>query len=380
MRKVGVVAVAVLFVSLALTGCLSLDDDRGFDPSSISAPVITYVEQVNNTLPTPMSSFSPAYGMSLSWSITEDIFAGYGGVLDLNLENTNPTGRLYIYGFGIEWVDGPSYFRNCSVYVSHGKEVNLGLLTFGAPSSGPNAYRLVVNLAASNAAGTAWYDLGSVPQDKTQSVSVKKLGTEIDYSVAGNLIEYYDRVNSRVSFTAAASVAEAVREAQPGTYSILQVAEAYEWVHRNIEYTLDGSGDHWQSAEETLRLGTGDCEDHAILMASIIGAMGGSARVNIIEEHAFPTVFVGTTAAHMSQVRDALASYYGLDPASFKVSYLKDDLGYWLVVDTTGFPYAGGIPAQSKPTSSSGEWCIQSSYLYPIDATGTTGGGFLGLF
>ena len=50
------------------------------------------------------------------------------------------------------------------------------------------------------------------------------------------------------------------------------------WVHENIAYVTDmesqGTSNRWQTPYETLRLGTGDCEDMAILLASILGHLG----------------------------------------------------------------------------------------------------------
>lgn len=71
----------------------------------------------------------------------------------------------------------------------------------------------------------------------------------------------------------------------------------------------------------------------------------------------------------MERVEEAIASYYGLPAEQLTASYLVDDMGYWLVIDTTGFPYAGGIPAQSG-RSTDGGWSMNSDYLYAIDATG----------
>jgi hypothetical protein len=41
------------------------------------------------------------------------------------------------------------------------------------------------------------------------------------------------------------------------------------WIYDTIEYKLDTS-DHWQTPEETLTLGTGDCEDMALLYINIL--------------------------------------------------------------------------------------------------------------
>ncbi len=62
-------------------------------------------------------------------------------------------------------------------------------------------------------------------------------------------------------------------------YSERRLAEvAKRWVTTNIHYTLDsevhGCDDYWQTPYQTLRLGTGDCEDMAILYLSICEALG----------------------------------------------------------------------------------------------------------
>jgi len=51
-----------------------------------------------------------------------------------------------------------------------------------------------------------------------------------------------------------------------------------DWVAANIEYKTDeeqwGVGEYWQTSEETLSLGSGDCEDFAILLCTLLRAYG----------------------------------------------------------------------------------------------------------
>ena len=82
-------------------------------------------------------------------------------------------------------------------------------------------------------------------------------------------------------------------------------------------------------------------------------------------------MYIGSTAADLLKAKQSLGSFYGLQASEYKMTYLTDDTGYWLVVDTTGFPYAGGLPAKSGPTSADGQWTVLSSYLVSIDVTGT---------
>ena len=55
-----------------------------------------------------------------------------------------------------------------------------------------------------------------------------------------------------------------------------------DWVADRIDYVSDskkwGVYDRWQTAEETLSLGTGDCEDFAILLCSLLRAYGIDAE------------------------------------------------------------------------------------------------------
>jgi hypothetical protein len=111
----------------------------------------------------------------------------------------------------------------------------------------------------------------------------------------------------------------------------------------------------------------------------VLGAISDLPR--LIERHAFPTVFVASNYSDLMKVKQSLASYYGVDNSTYRMSYLVDEHGYWLVIDTTGFPYAGGLPTNSVPVSADGNWTMQSSYIHRIDATGTTASvGFFGLF
>jgi hypothetical protein len=51
-----------------------------------------------------------------------------------------------------------------------------------------------------------------------------------------------------------------------------------DWVAANIEYKTDeeqwGADEYWQTPEETLYLRTGDCEDFAILLCTLLRAYG----------------------------------------------------------------------------------------------------------
>lgn len=63
-----------------------------------------------------------------------------------------------------------------------------------------------------------------------------------------------------------------------GSTGVQVLGSVTEWIHDSIDYESDPQGfltdDRWQMPGETLRLGTGDCEDMAILGASVMSALG----------------------------------------------------------------------------------------------------------
>jgi predicted transglutaminase-like cysteine proteinase len=54
-------------------------------------------------------------------------------------------------------------------------------------------------------------------------------------------------------------------------------------VNLTITYLGEGSVDNWQRPAETLKLGTGDCEDYAILKIAILRAYGIDARFTVVD-------------------------------------------------------------------------------------------------
>ena len=167
----------------------------------------------------------------------------------------------------------------------------MGPLYFAGPgASGPATLEVIVNLWASSNNGEMWSDKGEV---LVLTVDFEVLPEEQlrEWEVERNPLNYYNKVNGLVDFEVVEDMTEEVQEAAPGNYSLMQIIEAYELVRSDISYLID-EDNHWQSPSETLELGTGDCEDHAILLASLLTALGGNCRVNLIAGHAFASAGV----------------------------------------------------------------------------------------
>jgi hypothetical protein len=139
----------------------------------------------------------------------------------------------------------------------------------------------------------------------------------------------------------------------PGPYNIGQICMiwyglAYSWSYvndpRGIEYVA--------KAEDSARLLAGDCDDFAVLMASMIESVGGSARLigayRQNAAHMFAEVYIG----HTQQEANLAANYIGsLDQlrqyGAKQLHYRTDKDGCWLNLDwSAGYP--GGPYFQSE--------------------------------
>ncbi|VVC04419.1 Transglutaminase-like superfamily protein [Candidatus Bilamarchaeum dharawalense] len=133
----------------------------------------------------------------------------------------------------------------------------------------------------------------------------------------------------------------------PGAFSINQILDVYDWVHSNVFYQ-NVPISMWPPyyPNETLKTGSGDCKNQAVLIASMIEAIGGSARVLYIPEcrHAFAEVYVGDDAdtdalnnavwAHYPQASDKEIHWHTSKNAN-------DETENWFILDTAGGWFPG---------------------------------------
>lgn len=385
---IAIIIVAVLLVNVVFIGLYVRSENAtvsGFESSNYSLPSIIDVPPVSGALPSNTTTDPPSGLQTMvnevipEITIVQDVYSGYGGVLSMNITNNCPV-SIYVYYISIEWPNSGNaqsvYYKNTSEYISAGNRGDLGILTFGAPAlpagstSGTYNFTIDIKFALLTNDGKEMYNAGLNGYTMGNgSITVLPLASSTGYIITANPEQYYNEVNSLINTTVVSSIVKDVQSEEGGSFNILQIAAAYGWIRDNIAY-VEGTNGTWQSASQTLQYGTGNCIDQAILMASIIEALGGTARVNIINGHAFPTVLVATNATGFAEIEAALASYYGIPLSEFNVTYLQDQHGYWLVVDTVGFFYAGGLPALSEPTPTG--WTPESSYIYTIDCTGRT--------
>lgn len=340
-----------------------------FDASSLNPPLLDVVARETDH-PGPLGMVVNPLLIRTTVSYTPNVYAFFGGVLELFVENQGPN-RLYAHHYWVRWSGGDeTYSVNCSRLIGPGSTTGLGVLHFSGPGkAGSASLEVWMEVWASSVSGDLWQDKGDI-RVRTLDLTVLGEAEKRDWELQNNPIRYYNKVNGLIDLDAVSGYVEQVRAAVPGNYSMMQLIKAYEMVRNSIDYALDEE-DHWQSPAETIALGYGDCEDHALLLASMVTGLGGTCRVNLIPGHAFITVYVGGVA----EVDDVIASiqtYYG---HPIPVHYTLDDLGCWLVMDTNGLPYVGGYPAATSPAGGRGgtNWNLDDGdRMMLIDVTGRT--------
>ena len=373
-----IAGVAFLVVALLLlsTGIQAITlSPSQLAPDTPVAPVASDRFPQPAPAPDAFTAVRPGYSYQLNWSVAGDIYADYGGSLKLSLSNMGNS-RLYIYGIRLTWDTGLSSEASTSAYVLPRSTTVVGSLFFSAPEAGQHFYSVSVSVMA-EAQRNLWYDYGWQSSNSQVLGDVLPLPSPAAYEEKDNPFPYYNMVNSRITDVPAdfhSRVEKIVSDAGlSGPYSIQQIAALFDWIKENIPYTEDPDGkDIWYSPNETLRRGGGDCEDQAMLMAAMVGELGGTARIYFTDDHAFPVVFVGDDSSRAA-AESALGKYYGSD---LQVSFMSDENGYWIVADTASSFYLGTLPVGASPvrnTSSGWGWDFSNTtILYSVDCTGLT--------
>lgn len=117
--------------------------------------------------------------------------------------------------------------------------------------------------------------------------------------------------------------AAAIDAARGSVRNVSEIDRIFQWVKNNIEFRGEAE-ETLQSPEATLRLGAGDCDDHAMLLNALLGSLG--------YEWDFKTVGVA---------RDSPGTY------THVYAMVQDKIsGKWIPLDTTvSRSFAGWEPA-----------------------------------
>jgi hypothetical protein len=320
--------------------------------------------------PSNTSASAPSAGFSIQSRFNiGTACAVWGGELRCWLQNTGKQ-DIFVYGFSIEGDWGAATCATVGMTLEPNVERYLGILHFsGPPSAGKYHFTMKTAVMVRTPAPFGdlyhfwWYDYGWVG-DSVKSVAFLSLGETPHYTERSNPRYYFDKANGIMNSNDPAVLAKAsdIAANHSGAYNIFQAAAAFDYVFQNVVYVNDPAGrDYWATPGETLWNLTGDCEDHALVLAALITAMGGNARFHMEKDHAFLSIFVGMV--DIDTIRNALERYYNtpLEIASF-----QDSSGSWLAADSTASMYLGGLPLGGQPLAS-GWGLTNTTFHYIID-------------
>ena len=358
----------MVMVSLTL-GCLFTDDSgnnntrSGFDRESIldTAPqLLEYIEIKID--PPPIINTTKHKSMvgliNIGWYIEKNtIYCKFGGTLNFTIKN-NSTERIYINRIGIipSWHKGwdendSDIFSDVGKYVDPGQDQEICILSFPGPTqTGKYEYQTSVSVYSQNETGL-WNDCG-IQKSDIKTMTVVALPKESNYKIHKNLPQYYDKINGIVDPTADSiyNLSREISRDFSGPFNIYQVCAIFDFVKTNVKYFSDPSStaNDWCTPEQTLFYG-GDCEDHSTLLASLYISLGGTVRMFMTDSHAFLGLYIGDNG-HVDEIVKGIRKYYR---TNVNVFWFEDDLGLWLLIDTIGSFYPGGLPLGAGPIATS---------------------------
>jgi hypothetical protein len=117
----------------------------------------------------------------------------------------------------------------------------------------------------------------------------------------------------------------------------------FKYIRYNFKYVPDPKRDeYFATPRETILNGLGgDCDDHSILMASCMRAIGGITRIVLIKGHAYPELYCGDKK-DFEEMKSAIVQLFD-DPPVTQLYFHEYDGQYWINLDYSalhpGGPY-----------------------------------------
>lgn len=333
------------------------------DPTLFTSPVIPgYSPNKKEPAPVRKTLLQPGFSLSSNYQ-TSDFFRGGVSYFKISIKNDgrNP---IFIsrYGISVSASRNRIYSRECGVLLSPGEEKTLGVIAFQVPDEEKASFNIVLWPLACTSQGK-WHEYEPYHLNKF-TVDLKPMPEKVNYIYRYNPASYFTIINRLVepAEPSVRNTAGEVARAYPGTYNIYQVCAIFDNVKDKIKYVSDPrSHDFWAPADTTLNVGAGDCDDKAILLSSMLEAVGGTTRVYLTDTHAFAAVYIGSGTGATEAATRGVRAYYG----NVDVNFLNDKYGSWLMLDPTSSLYAGGLPGKTAQVK------VQDTRKYEISRTWT---------
>ncbi len=155
-----------------------------------------------------------------------------------------------------------------------------------------------------------------------------------------------DKVNYKDSLVRNFSVAHSLADFDeyfPKYGKVSRYLALFHYINRNFKYVPDTRRDeYFATPQETIQNGLGgDCDDHSILMASCLQAIGARCRIVLIQGHAYPELYCGGRE-DFEVIKQAIVTLFPQPPVK-EIHYHEMKGEYWINLDYTarhpGGPY-----------------------------------------
>ena len=113
---------------------------------------------------------------------------------------------------------------------------------------------------------------------------------------------------------------------------VYKATAIFWYVYSRITYDQESAGtEHFQSPSETLKLGKGDCDDQAILMAAMCESVGLDAAVEFVDtdqdgkvNHALCSVYYGGSSKGFISRQQAIWEAFGAYPEHHQIAFWNE--------------------------------------------------------
>lgn len=315
------------------------------DKASFTLPIIPGYSPIKiEPSPIRKTPLQPGFSLSSNYQ-TSEFFRGGVSCFKINIRNDGRN-QIFItrYGISVNASRNRIYSKECGVLISPGEEKNLGVIAFQVPDEAKASFNIVLWPLACTSQGK-WHEYEPYHLNSF-SVNLKPMPEKAYSFYRYNPAAYFRMLNTLVepAEPTVRNSANEVARAYPGTYNIYQVCAIFDNVKDRIKYVSDPRGhDLWAQASTTLNVGAGDCDDKAIVLSSMLEAVGGTTRIYLTDTHAFAAVYIGSGEGAIEAATRGVRAYYG----NVDINFITDKYGSWLLLDPTSSLYAGALPGKT---------------------------------
>ena len=125
--------------------------------------------------------------------------------------------------------------------------------------------------------------------------------------------------------------------------TVIQCFAVFKEINSNWNYVSDPKNDEYiAAASESVAYLSGDCDDHSILMAACIRAIGGTPRLIHTDGHIYPEILIGKKPALEAVNYLIKKQLFSTESKNKAINYHIDERGQiWMNLDYTA-KYPGG--------------------------------------